>query len=140
MKLGIQLRRTVGVRGILDTVLGTAHPATAVVYYEHAVRGSQRARVPIDLPLILGCIMAHEIGHMLLGPNSHSTGGIMRGEWDAESIRLMTMGTLLFPSQQARTMQLQARRRSVLQTEVFDEPHLAAMDLSQRPRTNSQLH
>ncbi len=70
---------------------------------------------------------------MLLGPNSHSVGGIMRAEWDGEQLRQMMMGALLFASQQATLMQVQARRRTVLQTEVFDEPHLAAIDGSAEP-------
>ena len=33
---------------------------------------------PADAPVILGRVMAHEVGHLLLPPNSHSRVGIMR--------------------------------------------------------------
>src|SRR5215831_12944272 len=33
------------------------------------------------LPPVLGAIIAHEAGHLLLGENSHSSAGIMRARW-----------------------------------------------------------
>lgn len=35
----------------------------------------------VSLSQVLGHVMAHEIGHMLLGPNSHTTAGIMSERW-----------------------------------------------------------
>jgi len=48
--------------------------------------------------------MAHEIGHVLLGLNSHSSMGIMRGYWQAEEVSALERGRLLFSSQQSRAM------------------------------------
>jgi len=51
---------------------------------------------------ILGHAIAHEMGHLLLGPKPHARFGIMRGKWTAEDLQSMTMGTLLFiPHQSA---------------------------------------
>jgi hypothetical protein len=50
----------------------------------------------ISLAQVLGHAMAHELGHVLLGSNSHSSRGIMRGSWSAADIELMTKGDLLF--------------------------------------------
>jgi len=36
-------------------------------------------------PPILGCVVAHEIGHLLLGPGSHADGGIMSADLDVET-------------------------------------------------------
>ncbi len=36
---------------------------------------------PVTLSQVLGHVIAHEIGHMLLGPNSHTRAGIMSGRW-----------------------------------------------------------
>ncbi|HET9318547.1 MAG TPA: hypothetical protein VFO27_02190, partial [Bryobacteraceae bacterium] len=41
---------------------------------------------------ILGHAMAHEMGHLLLGPVPHARFGIMRGEWTAENLQSITMG------------------------------------------------
>ena len=35
---------------------------------------------------MLGCAIAHEVGHLLLGPSSHSAGGIMHGEWGSKEL------------------------------------------------------
>lgn len=34
----------------------------------------------------LGRILAHELGHYLLGPNSHTTNGLMRPQWQPEEL------------------------------------------------------
>ncbi len=36
--------------------------------------------------LVLGYILAHELGHVLLGPNSHSRGGIMAFPWGPKQL------------------------------------------------------
>jgi hypothetical protein len=56
-----------------DTLFGFAFPpALASVYYEYAGR---LASSDTEISIMLGCAIAHEVGHLLLGPNSHSGGG-----------------------------------------------------------------
>ncbi len=50
---------------------------------------------------ILGGVLAHEIGHLLLGAGSHSPTGIMRAEWRAKELNLIAEGRMYFSSQQA---------------------------------------
>ena len=57
-----------------------------------------------SLSRILGHVMAHEIGHLLLGLRSHSALGIMQPQWQGEALRRIGMGTLLFTAEQARSM------------------------------------
>ena len=38
-------------------------------------------RAPRLLGKILGHAIAHEVGHVLLGTNGHSVGGLMRARW-----------------------------------------------------------
>jgi hypothetical protein len=64
---------------------------------------------------ILGHVMAHEIGHVLLNQQVHSAHGIMRGEWDIADFRTMTSGTLLFTPQQADNLMADVRRRNAQQ-------------------------
>lgn len=96
-----------------DSVFGFAiHPVLASVYYEFALRRAQRDDADFELPIILGCVMAHELGHLLLGSNSHSDKGIMLPRWEANQVRQLMMGTLLFTPDQSKLMRLEAQARS----------------------------
>jgi hypothetical protein len=53
---------------------------------------------------ILGHVMAHEIAHLLLGINAHSSFGIMRARWQREELLKASKGELLFTQQQSRVM------------------------------------
>jgi hypothetical protein len=59
----------------------------------------------VSLAGVLAHVMAHEVGHLLLGTNAHSPTGIMRPSWQARELRSIIMGTLLFTSEQAGSMQ-----------------------------------
>jgi len=51
---------------------------------------------------ILGCVVAHELGHVMLGPDSHSPYGIMAARWTATELDTIHWGLLWFlPSQAA---------------------------------------
>lgn len=58
-----------------------------------------------SLSRALGHVMAHEIGHLLLGTNAHGPVGIMRPNWQGQELRSIGMGTLVFTPEQARSMQ-----------------------------------
>jgi hypothetical protein len=49
-----------------------------------------------EIASVLGHVMAHEIGHLLLGTNAHSRIGIMCSNWHGNELRSLSMGTLLF--------------------------------------------
>jgi len=59
----------------------------------------------VSLPEVLGCVMAHELGHLLLGSNAHSTIGIMQRQWRATELNQLQRGALLFTTEQAIKMQ-----------------------------------
>lgn len=48
--------------------------------------------------------MAHEVGHLVLGSNSHSSVGIICPHWHNTQLRMVGMGTLFFTPEQAREM------------------------------------
>jgi len=58
----------------------------------------------VSLVDVLGHVMAHEVGHLLLGLNSHSVSGIMRGFWDSGELKAIDRGRLLFSSGQSKLM------------------------------------
>lgn len=64
----------------------------------------RQAQGDVDLALLLGAVSAHELGHLLLGSNSHSRIGIMEPRWGPEGLRNLGMGRLLFTAEQARSM------------------------------------
>jgi hypothetical protein len=104
-----------------NTVFGFAvHPGLASVYYEYAVRRAKSDDAVFETPIILGCVMAHELGHLLLGSNGHSSVGIMRPRWEPSQFRQLMMGGLLFTSEQSKQMCVEARARLRPQTGNLD--------------------
>ena len=62
------------------------------------------------LALVLGHVMAHELGHLLLGSNAHSRKGIMCPHWHEDELHLASKGSLLFSADQARFMRKKLAR------------------------------
>ena len=54
--------------------------ATAYAYYDR-IAGTSRNR-PVDQTILLGRVIAHELGHLLLPAGSHTRYGIMRADMD----------------------------------------------------------
>lgn len=100
-----------------DTVFGFAVvPAVASVYYDYALRRAKSDDAEFEVPIILGCVIAHEVGHLLLGSNSHSGSGIMQRRWERKEMRHAMTGTLLFTHEQAKLIQAETSTRMRLQT------------------------
>jgi len=96
----------------LGVALASARAGTASagwVFYEH-VKHLAESHIASD-DLILGLAIAHEIGHLLLGPHSHSPGGIMRANWDGKNLEEASRGKLLFTRRQARLIRADAQER-----------------------------
>ena len=98
--------------GYQDNAFGFAvAPLLASVYYEHAQRLARIDDAKFELPIILGCVMVHEIGHLLLGYNRHSDSGIMQSRWERKQVRQLMMGGLTFNTQQSKRMQTEVQTR-----------------------------
>lgn len=97
-----------------DSIFGFAiAPVWASVYYESAVHFSRVNRESeLDVSVTLGCLIAHEIGHLLLGQNAHTASGIMQPRWEANQLHLAMIGSLLFNPEQARLIQTNVRART----------------------------
>lgn len=79
-------------------------------------RTSEMARsLGLDLHVVLGHTIAHEVGHLLLGTNSHANRGIMRPTWSDREVRFAITGLLGFTEAQARRIQTQVARRLELE-------------------------
>jgi hypothetical protein len=64
------------------------------VFYDRVAKLHEERN--IALADILGNVMAHELGHLLLGSNSHAGSGIMRAHWQGEELRRVSRGGLWF--------------------------------------------
>ncbi|MBV9183366.1 MAG: hypothetical protein JO356_18855 [Acidobacteria bacterium] len=89
----------------LDLVSGHAVVAKhlAAVYYDYLPQMLGDKVKASETALTLGCVMAHELGH-LLGVQ-HSVFGIMKDRWDVEQTRLALMSQLVFLPEESKVMQ-----------------------------------
>lgn len=56
----------------------------------------------VDLSTMLGHVIAHEVGHLLLPTFAHSPTGLMRAEWDRTQVRDAARRALTFTEGQAQ--------------------------------------
>lgn len=102
--------------GIQDDAFGFAvPPALASVYYEQAVRLARFDGAKYEVPVILASVMVHELGHVLLGPNSHSEFGIMQGQWGRKQVQQLMWGNLHFTPQQSKLIRAEGQMRMRLE-------------------------
>src|SRR6266849_4437613 len=76
--------------------------------------------------VILGHLVAHELGHLLLGAGSHSASGIMHVPWHLKELELIALGLMVFMPQEAKRMRTNIRARAATER---------AMDAAVAPRT-----
>jgi hypothetical protein len=80
----------------------------AAAFYHRATELAGQRRV--RLGIILGGIIAHEIGHLLgIG---HSSLGLMRAIWDYKTTTTLAMGRLRFTEEEARRIAVAVERRA----------------------------
>jgi len=79
------------------------------VYYQ-AVK-TLAADKDVELTTLLGFVIAHELGHLLLG-RAHAAHGVMRAAWDRTELEAIRHGCMKFSALEAAGM------RRVLQTTV----------------------
>ncbi len=60
-------------------------------------------RYQADAGALLGFVIAHELGHLILGPG-HTSDGIMRARWDSREVRALQKRWLRFNSSQASSI------------------------------------
>ncbi|MEZ5360760.1 MAG: hypothetical protein R2748_00055 [Bryobacterales bacterium] len=74
--------------------------------------------------VLLGHAIAHEVGHLLLGRNSHSVSGLMAAKWEGAALVMAGHGRLAFLSAEAD----EVRRQTELRLQPAEgDIHLAAV-------------
>lgn len=81
----------------------------AYVFYSRVLQEAMSGRWwPSSL---LGDVIAHEVGHLLLG-RAHSPRGLMSAKWDAKALAMSARGLLLFGDDEAARLQAEAGGRT----------------------------
>ncbi len=88
----------------------------------------------VEPELVLGRVLAHEIGHLLLGRNSHSVSGIMTANWKRKQFERAAQGGFAFVGKQAGSMRRQATRRIALRPRTQAITKTAAAQSALGPR------
>ncbi len=81
----------------------------AGVYYQRAERHAREKQ--FSPALVLGHVMAHELGHLLLGKHSHSLTGIMSVRLQHKELELAAQGRLKLTRSQVQRIRANLRKR-----------------------------
>ena len=90
-----------------DRLGGVVQHRAFILYHrvEQAAEETASARIPISM--VLGYVMAHELGHMILGDDRHASEGVMRPAFRASDCLLTRKAKCLFTEEQAERMRAQ---------------------------------
>jgi len=99
---------------VLPKMLGFSLPSArkgvhVTVFCDRVERVSSGTPAPRET--VLGSVLAHEIGHVLLRSEEHTPGGIMKAVWNRADYQRMAERTPEFQAAQAVAMREEVRRR-----------------------------
>jgi hypothetical protein len=104
----LHLRIAARSHGVRESVLGMSFQSVdgrgccADLFLEPTLRLEAESHVAARI--ILGHAMAHELGHLLLGNNSHSRYGLLGAHWEPGDLTQAAKGNLLFSSEESARM------------------------------------
>lgn len=110
-------KRARSTRGCLGYALLTdGFDSVASVFFQRAV--DLESGDLISQSSVLGAMMAHEIGHLLLDQGHHPDAGILRASWSKEDMRAIARSQLHFTDAEGQLMRsmVAQRERSVSET------------------------
>jgi hypothetical protein len=107
-KMGLQRNRYV-----LGRVLGDPkkEDTSYVCIFDEAVNELLMEEKNAKKALILGYAIAHEIAHILLRQNNHSSFGVMQANWDYRAVWRMNTGTLVFLRDESQRIRAEVEGR-----------------------------
>jgi hypothetical protein len=79
-----------------------ANSAKAQIFFKQVQDFARLHR--IDTASVLACVIAHEVGHLLLPGTAHSPTGLMQAQWDRALVHNAATGSLTFTDAQAARM------------------------------------
>jgi len=107
-----QLEHQLGRRTLALSAPGRVGNGAGIIYlfYDRVQELLRAERKTEYRDQLLGLVIAHEIGHLLLPDHSHSKTGIMRAMWDEQDLRLAAHGELGFTPEQAELIRSELLR------------------------------
>jgi hypothetical protein len=92
-----------------------------LVYY--ASINAFRATTTVPVGELLGCVVAHELGHLLLGTASHSPNGLMSAIWQDPELRQAVRGNLFFSGGEGERMRIRFAAARARQRTLSEQQH-----------------
>ena len=96
-------------RGVLGTAAASTGNRAMVAWLFYDRIDEERKRLDVDLALMLGHVIAHEMGHLLLPYGSHSVAGLMKENWDTSQAAQASRRSLTFSSEEAEAIRVRLR-------------------------------
>jgi hypothetical protein len=87
---------------VMGVALRRANSAKAQIFFKQVQDFARLHR--LDTASVLACVIAHEIGHLLLPGTPHSPTGLMQAQWDRALVHNAATGSLTFTDAQAARM------------------------------------
>ena len=75
----------------------------AYISIQQAASAAREFSAPLEH--VLGLAAAHEIGHLLLGENAHTSSGLMKSRWGAGELKRGCLANLSFTAEQSERIQ-----------------------------------
>jgi len=101
---------------LVDTTAGAGTLAT--IYADRVAWLADATET--DMPTLVGLAVAHEIGHLLLGTNAHSSTGLMRAIWSRAELQRNVATDWRFDRSEAARMRSSVRRLEGLRSPQRD--------------------
>jgi hypothetical protein len=95
-----RLHRAGGVLGFAIEAGDSRFAYVASIFYDDVK--DRAAERELNFGELLGDAIAHELGHLLLGTNSHNGSGLMSAFWSGNKLRLAAQGYLTFSDVEAK--------------------------------------
>jgi hypothetical protein len=89
-----------------ESILGAR---IANIYWDRVCRRAEYAQ--LEPEPVLAHTIAHELGHLLLGANSHSPTGIMAARWSREELVIISQSGLSFTAQESQSIRAEVEKR-----------------------------
>ena len=105
----LRILEQTGKSGLGCSLVTRSGGVSAVIGFGNIQRLAESTRIPKSQ--ILGAVMAHEVGHLMLGP-AHSETGLMHGHWDVRDLSHLEQRQLKFDPDQCGRMRAAVLARS----------------------------
>jgi hypothetical protein len=129
-----RLRRPAGVLGFAAEASGRGFGFITSIFYD-VVKDCATQRQE-DFGELLGDAIAHELGHLLLGTNSHSSRGLMCAFWSGNQLRIAAQRGLAFSDTETQRIQAAMTARVLAATAFPQEGQSLVTDSSSRMKTS----